>query len=142
MKEMTFICPPHFGHLRASISQTFFRSSAYCCLLRLEYAERSFIETASSSAGTIGEMPGGFDLFNAGSNPGHGNVLLGVEIPETAVLEINLFDISGRNVKTVFDGVMSPGFYEIQVVNLVPGIYFCRIESDDFLDVEKLMIIE
>jgi len=36
MKEMTFIFPPHLGHFRASTSQTFLRSTAHCCLLRLE----------------------------------------------------------------------------------------------------------
>ena len=88
------------------------------------------------------ESPGEFGLFIAGSNPGHGHTLLGVDIPETASLEINLFDISGRIVKSIFEGSLSPGFYEILVENLVPGIYFCRMESNDFLDVERLMIIE
>lgn len=33
MKEMTVISSPHFGHLRASMSQTFFRRTVQCCLL-------------------------------------------------------------------------------------------------------------
>lgn len=32
MKEITFICPAYFGHLRASTSQTFFRSIDQNCL--------------------------------------------------------------------------------------------------------------
>jgi len=40
MKETTFICPPLFGHFKASTFQTFFRSTVHCCLLRLEYEER------------------------------------------------------------------------------------------------------
>ena len=56
MKEMTFICPPHFGHLRASISQTFLRRAAHICLL--EHEGRSFAEeVGSSSAGAFGKIP-------------------------------------------------------------------------------------
>lgn len=37
--------PPHLEHFRASISQTFLSRTAHCCLLRLEYEERSFMKT-------------------------------------------------------------------------------------------------
>ena len=50
MKQMTFICPPHFGHFNALTPQTFFRSTAHTCRMRLEYAERSFIEEAGTSS--------------------------------------------------------------------------------------------
>jgi len=42
--EMTFIRPPHFGHLKVSMFQTFLRSAAHSCLLRREHAGRSFME--------------------------------------------------------------------------------------------------
>ena len=58
MNEMTFICPPHFGHFSASTSQTFFRRVAHICLLRLEYEERSFMAAADfSSPGAFGKIP-------------------------------------------------------------------------------------
>jgi len=57
MKEMTFICPPHMGHFRASMSQTFFRRTAHCCLLHLEYEERLCDEVESSTAAAFGKIP-------------------------------------------------------------------------------------
>ena len=39
MNEITFICPPHFGHLRVSTSHTFLRRAAHGCLLQREHDE-------------------------------------------------------------------------------------------------------
>ena len=39
MKDMTFICPPHFGHFKASTFQTFFRRAAHNCLIPCASAE-------------------------------------------------------------------------------------------------------
>jgi hypothetical protein len=58
IKEMTFMCPPHFGHFKASMFQAFLRSTAHICLLRLEYEERSFMAAADfSSPGAFGKIP-------------------------------------------------------------------------------------
>jgi len=89
-----------------------------------------------------GQAPEEFDLSIAGPNPGHGSIALCISIPVESYVRVNLYDLNGRIVKKIMDGTLVAGTQTVQLRNLIPGIYFCRMESGQFLEVERMVIIE
>ena len=89
-----------------------------------------------------GHTPEEFDLSIVGSNPSHGSISICFSIPVANHVEVNLFDMNGRIVSTVIDGFLDAGTQTIQMKNLIPGIYFCRMEADEFIEIERVVVIE
>jgi flagellar hook assembly protein FlgD len=64
-------------------------------------------------------------------------------------VRISIFDRLGRHVKTLTNQKVQSGSYEIfwdgsdnNYNQVAAGIYFCRMESSDFLEVIKLVLIK
>ncbi|HAX47932.1 MAG TPA: T9SS C-terminal target domain-containing protein, partial [Bacteroidetes bacterium] len=50
----------------------------------------------------------------------------------------------GREVLTLLDEIKQPGFYEtvFDGKDLASGIYFYRIEADQFIDCKKMVLLK
>ena len=72
--------------------------------------------------------------LSAYPNPSFGNALIKYELPEKASISLELYDISGRLVKTLYSGTQEKGYYEVslsrgEVTSPLPaGVYFIRLE--------------
>ena len=57
---------------------------------------------------------------------------------------VNIYDLNGKLVQTLFNGVRETGRYEIQfnASMLSSGVYFYRIEADGFTDTKKLILLK
>jgi hypothetical protein len=57
---------------------------------------------------------------------------------------IRLFDLSGREIQTVLDGEVEPGYHHIHLPSstLVAGIYFCHMEAEAFSATLKLVLLK
>jgi hypothetical protein len=55
-----------------------------------------------------------------------------------------VYDILGREVKTLLNKPMQPGQYEVQFdgSNLPSGVYLYRITSNEFSQARKMMLIK
>lgn len=89
-----------------------------------------------------GQAPDEFDLSIAGPNPGHGSISICISIPVETHVEVSMYDLNGRIVKTIIDGPLAAGTQTIQLKNLFPGVYFCRMESGQFMEIERVVVIE
>ena len=63
-------------------------------------------------------------------------------LPETASVELSIFDLSGRLVSKINGEEYSPGYHDFMIVDLSPGIYFCRMISGEFAATQRFVIIE
>lgn len=65
-------------------------------------------------------------------NPASSQTFLDIVLPETDKLNIQVFDLMGRLVKTVVNEYLNTGKHtlEINTTTFVPGIYFFKITSD------------
>ena len=77
-------------------------------------------------------------------NPTRGNLRMQFNSPDQRRVGIKLYDVTGRCVKEIFDGNMRIGLNQISVrtKKLSAGIYFIRIETDDDLITEKVIILK
>ncbi len=81
-------------------------------------------------------------LFGAEPNPSCGSVSIGFAIPELSQVELSVYDITGRLVITPSQREYSPGVHQMQLGELTPGIYFCRMISEDFSATQRFVVIE
>ena len=65
-------------------------------------------------------------------------------IPQTANVEMKVFDVLGREVETLVSELKSPGQYEVNFDggNLASGIYFYRIEAGEFITTKKMILMK
>lgn len=59
-------------------------------------------------------------------------------------VKIVAFDITGRDVQTLVNEKLQPGTYETTFdgSQLTSGIYFYQMESDDFKQTRKLILLK
>jgi hypothetical protein len=95
------------------------------------------------------EEPILFALNKVKSNPSVGNIEINYQIPERTEVKLIVFDLLGRNVRTLVEEVKESGYYSIQWRGLdknnrplPPGIYFLRMEAGDFIETQKILRIK
>jgi hypothetical protein len=57
---------------------------------------------------------------------------------------IKLYDVLGREVRTLVDGFVPAGYHEVTVDgnDLVSGMYFYRLTTDTFSDMKKMLLVK
>ena len=85
-----------------------------------------------------------FELSQNYPNPFNPATRIRYTIPQTANVEIKIFDVLGREVETLVSELKSPGQYEVNFNggNLASGIYFYRIEAGDFIATKKMILMK
>lgn len=55
-----------------------------------------------------------------------------------------LYDILGNEIKTLVNEIKLPGTYEVDFdgSNCAGGVYICRIESGEFRDMSRMVLIK
>lgn len=82
-------------------------------------------------------------LGNNYPNPFQKNSIIPITIPETMHVEIRVYDRLGRQVQTVVNEQMAPGYYEIpfQAHGLASGTYFYRLITPNKTLTENMVLI-
>ena len=81
-------------------------------------------------------------LFGVEPNPACGSVSIGFAVPEMSPVEFSIFDLAGHLVISPAQGEYSPGVHQVQLGELAPGIYFCRMVSGEFMATQRFVVIE
>jgi hypothetical protein len=75
-------------------------------------------------------------------NPFYQNTRINYSIPITAKVELVLYDMQGRQVKIMVNGMKEAGnyLYDLNTESLAKGVYIYRMRSGNFTAVKKLII--
>ncbi len=84
----------------------------------------------------------GYEFQGASPNPAFGTVRICFGVPELSPVSLTVFDLSGRLVNMIQDDEYSPGFHNVQLDELSPGIYFCRMVSGDFEATKRFVVVQ
>lgn len=89
-------------------------------------------------------LPVSFSLTQNFPNPFNPTTTIVFTLPERAATSLKVFDLLGREVATLFEGVLAPGEYTIPwVANPLPsGVYFYRLESGRFSAIKKAVLLK
>ena len=55
-----------------------------------------------------------------------------------------MYDILGREVRTLVNEIQKPGNYQVQfdATNLSTGIYFYALKTENFYQAKKMMVVK
>ena len=80
--------------------------------------------------------------FEVVPNPIHQHASIQLEMPNRDEIKIELFDVQGRNVKSLYHGVVAQGSYHQNwIPDQTPGVYFIRLSGKDFSEVRKIILL-
>ncbi|MCB9250138.1 MAG: T9SS type A sorting domain-containing protein [Ignavibacteriales bacterium] len=59
-------------------------------------------------------------------------------------VRMTIYDVLGREIKTLVNEVKTPGNYEItfDATNLPSGVYYYRLKSNDFVQTKKMLLLK
>ena len=89
-------------------------------------------------------IPNTFSLSQNYPNPFNPTTIIQYSIKEVSDVKLRVYDMLGREVKTLVNQQQSAGRYNIEfnAVNLSSGVYFYRIEAGNFIDSKKLLLLK
>ncbi|MBS1514657.1 MAG: T9SS type A sorting domain-containing protein [Bacteroidetes bacterium] len=88
--------------------------------------------------------PSSYSLTQNYPNPFNPTTTIKYSIPKDGLVKIRVYDISGREVANLINEVKTAGNYEVKFngSNLSSGMYFYRIESGEFVETRKMILIK
>lgn len=109
-------------------------------LIRSEY----LIVTNPQGITNTGEIPGTFLLYQNYPNPFNPSTLIKYSLPYRSQVRLVVYDVIGNEVAVIVNEAKNAGGYEAEFdgTNLASGTYFYKIESDNFTDVKKMMLLK
>jgi len=89
-------------------------------------------------------VPSKFDLSQNYPNPFNPVTKINFDLPKSGNVSIKVYDMLGKEVKTLIDEFKDAGYYNItfDASNLPSGVYFYRLTSGEFSAVKKLVLMK
>ncbi len=89
-------------------------------------------------------VPGTYALGQNYPNPFNPTTSIRFDIPKASNVKMVVYDILGREVRTLVNEFKNPGAYELKfdASNLASGTYFYRIEAGDFVQIKKMVLVK
>ncbi len=85
------------------------------------------------------KMPKIFD-FTCKPNPFSNFMLIKYQVPTRCRVKIEIYDVVGRCVNVLINKYHEPGYYSIKWQKELPsGVYFCKMRTEKFVKVKKII---
>jgi hypothetical protein len=77
-------------------------------------------------------------------NPFNPTTKIKFALPKTALTKIIIYDLLGREIRTLINKKLEAGYHEINfdAYNLPAGIYFYRVQSGNFIHAKKMILMK
>ncbi len=103
--------------------------------------------TANAGA-EIRSLPKTYACHVGGSNPFNPSITLTIGVPRASRVDVRVYDVQGRLVKTLVDGMREPGSYRLVWDGksdarkvMASGVYFARMQAPGFESAVKLVLV-
>jgi len=94
-----------------------------------------------------GSRPLGYRLSQNPPNPFNVETTIIYDVAKTGVVRVSVHALTGQHVRTLVDGVRTPGSYSVmwdgrddRGRDVASGAYLCRMEAGDYRAVRKLVL--
>ncbi len=94
-------------------------------------------------------LPTDFSLEQNYPNPFNPSTTFDFSLPKQSLVKIDIFNVLGQKIKTLADGEYEAGKYSVNWdgtdnngSSAATGIYFYKMNADDFQDTKKLMLLK
>jgi photosystem II stability/assembly factor-like uncharacterized protein len=88
-------------------------------------------------------LPLAYELGQCYPNPFNSSTTINYQLPRQGYVTLTVFDMLGQEVGQLVDGIGNPGYMSVQfdASHLSSGVYFYRLQSGDFVQVKKLILL-
>ena len=92
----------------------------------------------------VNPVPKLFSLAQNYPNPFNPVTSIRFSIPKTGFVKLTIYDLTGRVTASIVNGELSAGIYnfDIDASNFASGIYFYRLESHEFSQTKKMVLVK
>ncbi len=89
-------------------------------------------------------LPDNYQLSQNYPNPFNPNTKINFALPKQGFVNLKIYDITGREIQTLVNEVKQAGYYTVDFngSNLSSGVYFYRIQSGDFVQTKRMVILK
>ena len=95
------------------------------------------------------DLPQKFTLFNNYPNPFNPTTTIHYSMAVQSIVKLNVYDLHGRQVKTLINEVKEPGEYSVvwngkndNGLNMPSGTYICKMISENYQNSIKLILLK
>ncbi|HEX2961037.1 MAG TPA: phosphodiester glycosidase family protein [Ignavibacteriales bacterium] len=137
VKLVRIVVQPQYNDTRRVAGQKY-SGTFYLDNMRLHYPAEV---TAVEETGT--KMPEGYSLKQNYPNPFNPSTIIEFSIMQEANTSLKVFDLLGREVAVLLNGRLNAGSHRaVWDASGVPsGIYFYRLQSGNFVETKKMMLV-
>jgi len=92
----------------------------------------------------LSNTPLKFDLYQNYPNPFNPVTIIKYDIVKVQDVKVTIYDILGREVKTLVNEQQQPGSYTIKwdASNVSSGVYFYQLKSKDYINTKKMILLK
>ncbi|HEX2788604.1 MAG TPA: T9SS type A sorting domain-containing protein [Ignavibacteria bacterium] len=129
-----------------------FRSFSMCELGGVTYYTKGAVingivygDTSLTHVQQIGSaVPDKFELMQNYPNPFNPSTNFEFRIADFGFVKLKIFDMLGKELETLVNENLNLGIYQVQwnAKNFPSGVYFYRLETNDFKDVKRMVILK
>ena len=85
-----------------------------------------------------------FKLYQNYPNPFNPSTTINYQIPKSGLVTIKIYDVLGREVKTIVNEFKKAGIYKVEFngFNLASGIYIYTMRAGNFVESKKLILLK
>ncbi|TKJ42425.1 hypothetical protein CEE37_01720 [candidate division LCP-89 bacterium B3_LCP] len=110
------------------------------------YAVRTFMDGISS----VNQLPQEYKICQNYPNPFNAQTVIPLELPQRSQVKIELFNVAGRNLGTIYEGIKEAGWPKVHynAAHLASGLYFYKVivegleQGGNFVDTGKMLLLK
>ena len=89
-------------------------------------------------------LPTSIRLYPNYPNPFNPSTKISFTLPQAESVKLDVYNYIGQRIETLFNKPMNAGYHEVEfnAQNLPSGIYFYRIETGEFQNVKKMILLK
>ena len=89
-------------------------------------------------------LPMDYTLNPVYPNPFNPVTTVSYELPNDTDINLSVFDIEGKKLTTLTQGIQSAGSYSVEwnAMGLSSGVYFVKLNAGEFSQTQKLMLVK
>ncbi|MFH0733711.1 MAG: T9SS type A sorting domain-containing protein [bacterium] len=110
----------------------------------VQYTNQISVEVQGQAIDKAAVSAADFAIEQNYPNPFNASTQIRYSIPQTGKVTIKLYDILGKEVKNLYDGMKESGSYELNIDcnDLASGIYIYRVQYNDNVLSKKMMLLK
>jgi len=126
------------GYLIAGNTESFFGGNDAICLIKTQ-SDPTIIEDEIN-----GLEIDHFTLYQNYPNPFNPITIISYSIPKTSFVKLSIYDLLGREIKTLLNQEKLPGNYKVEfdASSFSSGVYFSRLKVGDYSENKKMVLLK